>query len=110
MRQNSWKILTWVNVRSVLDQPSHRLHVPVCHGLGVGELLREAQRDSYLGGANVRVGRDDRAAGVVDALPHHVLSEKAFLFFQDLFDREWAVGLNLVESMNIDILRLTFQN
>lgn len=85
------KKITWIHARAVLHQLAHGLDVPVSHGLGVRELLGEPQGNADLGGAEVRVGRDDGTARVVYPLAHHVLSEQALLLFQHLFPEKLRI-------------------
>ena len=71
-------------VRTVDDHLFELLEVPRRHGLRVGQLLGEHERDSDLIGADVRVRGDDGTTCVVDALTHHVLPEQSILLLQQL--------------------------
>lgn len=79
--------LTWVHIGAILNELPHRLNVPVCDGLWVGQLLGEAQRNADLCCADVRVGRDNGSAGVIDAFAHHVLPEDTLLLLENLPQR-----------------------
>ena len=99
---------TWVNISSILYELSHRLHVPAGYGLRIRKLPGEPERDADLRRADVRVRRDNRAAGVVDALPHHVFPENAFLLLEHLRVPQKAEASGLGES-SVTFVHLTVQ-
>mmetsp|Transcript_34065 Transcript_34065/g.75084 ORF Transcript_34065/g.75084 Transcript_34065/m.75084 type:complete len:277 (+) Transcript_34065:2236-3066(+) len=75
-------VRTWVLKGPSLHERAKVLHVPFVDRGGVVKGLGELDGYSDLVGADVGVGRDDRAAAEVDSLAHHVSSEKALFPLQ----------------------------
>mmetsp|Transcript_26267 Transcript_26267/g.72152 ORF Transcript_26267/g.72152 Transcript_26267/m.72152 type:complete len:642 (-) Transcript_26267:797-2722(-) len=85
-----------------LHQVSHLSNVDVRYGGGVRKGLGEIPRESNLVGSNVRVGRNDGTAGVVDAFSHHVLSEDSLLPLEQLPDADGWIGIGRRVLRRID--------
>lgn len=78
------KVRAGMDVRPVAHGGFEGLDVVHCHAFGVGEDLGDALGDGDLVDAQVGVGRDDGAAGEVDALSGEVAAEAALLAFEAL--------------------------
>ena len=69
---------------AALDKRAEMRDVVSGDGLRPAQVDREAKGQADLASEDVEVGRDDRAAGVVDALAHHVHPEEALFALQQL--------------------------
>mmetsp|Transcript_11591 Transcript_11591/g.25066 ORF Transcript_11591/g.25066 Transcript_11591/m.25066 type:complete len:301 (-) Transcript_11591:2934-3836(-) len=72
--------------RTAPDEILHFGNVQSGDGRGESESFGKIERKTDFVGSDVGVGRDDGAAGVVDAFSHHVLSENTLFLFQQLPD------------------------
>lgn len=92
-----------IHARAVHDRLAHLVKVERIHRLRVCELAGERLRHADLVRADVHVRRDDRAAGEVDALAHHVLAKQALLLLEHLFKTvRHAASIQLVQVGVVD--------